>query len=275
MRSFRGISYYVRVRGYRSCTQCGSGRRIAFVWLHVWNQFLYRFSIKGIPVKHRVFIFTRLDAFLSAILDQARNGYLRYTIGTCAASKVFALVNKFELMYLTGADKNQRFRQRQSGIAPARLQLYERAQGEPLIWVLLVHEHGENPAQKLEKLICLEDRKTRLEIAGLELVRRDDAGKLRWTWQMTSDLEQTFRARIIHAIRARDHRELSAVQHELWRLPGFNRVRHQVGKAAALARNEWARTRRNNEPWPGWPTFLRYVKKQAAKDCGRVLIKTL
>lgn len=226
-------------------------------------------------MKNRVFVFTRLDAFLSSILDQARNGYLRYTTGTCAASKVFSLVNKFDLIYQTGADKNQRFRQKQAGIAPARLLIYERAQEEPLIWVLLVHHDGENPADKQEKLLVLDNRKTRLEIAGLELVRRDDGGQLRWTWQMTAETEQTFRARIIHAIRGRDHRELSAIQHELWRLPGFNRVRYQVGKATALARNEWARTRRNNEPWPGWPTFLRYVKKQAAKDCGRVLIKTL
>ena len=74
----------------------------------------------------------------------------------------------------------------------------------------------------------------------------------------------------------RDHnRELAAIQHELWRLPGFNRVRQQVGKATALARNEWARTRRSSEKWPGWPSFLKYVRKQAAKDCGRVLISTL
>lgn len=226
-------------------------------------------------MKNRIFVFTRLDAFLSAILDQARNGYIRYTTGQVSPCKIVALANKFELLYLTCADKNERFRQKQAGIAPARLLIYEEAQGEALLWVLLVHKDGENPAEKLEKLLPLDNRKTRLEIAGLELVRRDDAGKLRWTWQMTAETEQTFRARIIHAIRAYDNRELAAIQHELWRLPGFNRVRQQVGKATALARNEWARTRRSSEKWPGWPSFLKYVRKQAAKDCGRVLISTL
>ncbi len=220
-------------------------------------------------MKNRIFVFTRLDAFLSAILDQARNGYIRNTSGEVPGSKIVTMANKFDLLYLTGGDKNERFRQKQAGLAPARLLIYETAPGEPLLWVLLVHQHGEHPAEKLEKLLSLNNRKTRLTIAGLELVRRDDAGKLRWTWQMTAETEQTFRDRIVHTIRTHDNRELANIQHELWRLPGFNRVRYQIGKATALARNEWARTRRSSEPWPGWPAFLKYVKKQASKDCGR------
>lgn len=130
---------------------------------------------------------------------------------------------------------------------------------------MLVHQDGENPAEKLEKLLSLDNRKTRLTIAGLELV---PARRCRQT-ALAAETEQTFRDRIVHTIRTHDNRELANIQHELWRLPGFSRVRYQIGKATALAHNEWARTRRSNEPWPGWPTFLKYVKKQASKDCGR------
>lgn len=77
-------------------------------------------------MKNRIFVFTRLDAFLSAILDQARNGYIRYTTGQVSPCKIVALANKFELLYLTCADKNERFRQKLAGIAPARLLIYKR-----------------------------------------------------------------------------------------------------------------------------------------------------
>jgi len=53
----------------------------------------------------------------------------------------------------------------------------------------------------------------------------------------------------------------------MWGIPGFATVRQQIGKASALARAEWQRSRA--EEWKGWPARLAYIKKRELAKVGQ------
>ncbi len=227
----------------------------------------------------KVFVYSQTDAFMSAIIDQVRNGYTRYAMGTVAPEKVASMTAKMALFYKTDADRNERFRMKQNKLAPARLLLRERKSHSDLQWVLLVYHLGETPAEMGEKLLDICKKGTRIVIDDFELVQRIDSktapkGKgpnkkpcTRWTWQIAGHTERTIRERIIEAIRTHNDKELHIVQLELWNMPGFAMIRHQIGKATALARAEWGRIRA--EQWKGWPERLAYIKKKELAKVGQ------
>lgn len=74
----------------------------------------------------KLFVFHHTDAFMSAIIDQVRNGYTRYAMGTVAPDKVGSMAAKMAMFYKTDADRNERFRMKQNKLAPARLLIRER-----------------------------------------------------------------------------------------------------------------------------------------------------
>ena len=213
------------------------------------------------------FIHPQLASFLRAVIDYTRSGYLRYTHGVVSQDKCQRLNDKFAILYQSNADRNQRYRLKQKDIAPTVL-LFRRIDDELVQWLLLVHAEGESVAARCESLQWLNNNKSRLNVAGFELIRRQDPGKfnpsdkgkLRWTWRMDKALESAIRGRIIESIRHHDDRELARIQKELWAMPGFAGVRVQIGKTTALARAEWKRSR--SSQWSEWPKFLPYITRR-------------
>lgn len=220
-------------------------------------------------MRNKPFIYTKTDAFMSAVIDHARNGYTRYTAGNVPLDKLSGLATKFATFYRVDADRNERFRMKKHGIAPAALLIRQKPNTTTCDWILMVFHCGDTPAAKAEQLRMLETKKTRYGIEDFELVRRDDKGKLRWTWQMSRETGETIRGRIVEAIRQHNEKELAIVQLQLWSMPGFAAIRKQIGMATALARAEWKR--RRSEPWKEWPAFLRYFKKIERQRAGYFL----
>ncbi len=229
----------------------------------------------------KLFVFHHTDAFMSAIIDQVRNGYTRYAMGTVAPDKVGSMAAKMAMFYKTDADRNERFRMKQNKLAPARLLIRERKSQTELQWILLVYGEGESPAVVGEKLRSVRGRDSRLTIDDFELVKRIDMqsranGKgphkkpvSRWTWKIASRTDQTIRDRIVEAVRTHNQKELHIIQLELWNMPGFATIRHQIGKATALARAEWERKHKSTEEWPGWPAKLAYIRKKKPEQVGQ------
>lgn len=215
----------------------------------------------------KIYIYPHLAGFLRAVIDYTRTGYLRYTYGIISLDKSQRLNDKFAVLYRSDADRNHRYRLKQKGISPTVL-LFRRIDDELVQWLLLVHSEGESVAARCESLHWINNNKSRLNVAGFELIRRQDTGKhnpndkgkLRWTWRMDKALESAIRGRIIESIRQHDDRELARIQKELWAMPGFAGVRVQIGKATALARSEWTRSR--STPWGEWPKFLPYITRK-------------
>ncbi|MEW6384746.1 MAG: hypothetical protein AB1514_12400, partial [Pseudomonadota bacterium] len=137
---------------------------------------------------------------------------------------------------------------------------------ETVSWCLLVTP-GDHPAFRLETMA---DALTRpIEVTGYELVRTTRTGKAKpvWSWRMTAETYQTWRDRILIAVR---HRDLPACRQgweSLYSAPGFALIREQVGKLVQFFRREWERVQAS--PFPFQPRPLYYVRRMAVKDLGR------
>lgn len=214
------------------------------------------------------FIYLYKSVFLQRIADYVRTGHVHWTSGEVTASKAAALAKKFDRLYGVGRSRHQRAWARQKGEASAVLLFYRRPgrssaspvpspdggrqttdeacrtadAAEPrLVWMLLVTE-GEHLAPRLERLHHAPDPSGRVRVDELELVALPRTGQTRpaWTWRMTEEAVQGWRATIIDCARRQPWRLGYEVQ-QLARLPGFAGCRAQVKKLMQLARGEHRR----------------------------------
>lgn len=214
------------------------------------------------------------SVFLQRIADYVRSGHVHWTSGQVSLARASALAQKFDKLYGVGRTRHQRAWARQKHEASAVLLFYRRpgrssdgpvrlpdgdgpttaetcptAQAvEPmLMWMLLVTE-GESLAHRLERLRRAHDPDGRVRLDELELVALPRAGQAKpaWTWRLTDEAVQGWRATLIDCARRQPWRLAHEVQ-QLARLPGFAGCRAQVKKLMQLARAEHRR-RQPGEP---------------------------
>lgn len=214
------------------------------------------------------FVYLYKSVFLQRIADYVRSGHVHWTSGEVSLGRAGAMTKKFDRLYGVGRTRHQRAWARQKGEASAVLLFYRRPgrssdspspspdgerqttdeacrtaeTPEPmLVWMLLVTD-GEHLAPRLERLRHASDPAGRVRVDEMELVTLPRAGQAKpaWTWRLTEDAVQGWRATIIDCARRQPWRLGFEVQ-QLARLPGFAGCRAQVKKLMELARGEHRR----------------------------------
>ena len=197
---------------------------------------------------------------MQALQHAVKDGYFWHTSGTVPLDKARRLVRTFRDTYLIHLKPQERWRRKKLGLANARLFLWrENAADAPLTFFLLVND-GDHPAHVLEKLRDAREDGQRLALNGYELTRYQRPGNAHhsWTWQMSRQTYEDWRARIIKAVRHRSLDEMNKAWWSLHHTPGFGGNRHQVRQLVKLFRAEWRR--RSKEPWPLKSMRNRYVE---------------
>ncbi|MCW3678646.1 hypothetical protein [Burkholderia cenocepacia] len=206
---------------------------------------------------------------MQRLIDWVSRGYCWYAEGTVKASRAYALCEKFDALYFTGAVRNQRFYRKQNGKGNAALLLADIEQNGTLHWWLLVTD-GVHPAHQSESLLDVRDRANRIRLTGYELLQltndKRNGGKVRWTWRMIDETFDAWQARIRAVSRGRAPlEEMPSVIRELYRSPGFHGNRTQVSKLTRYLRYEWERAGRRSDEL-AIPSAIHYVKRLADED---------
>lgn len=196
------------------------------------------------------------SALMQSMTRVIARGSYRYFQGVVRAPNVFSLIDKFERRYSTHLNDNQRAYRRKLGIGNARLYLHplrtlKGRKNLELQWVVLLTE-GDHPAFGQEKVFDLRDKKTRLVFdERFEAVRHTKDGKQIWSWQLVPETFEREKEKITQAIRLhRPDTEIMRIVMGWYHLPGFKKIRDQVGHFTAVARAEWRRSRRGNTACP-------------------------
>lgn len=193
---------------------------------------------------------------MQQMLDYARCGYNRFTHGTVETGKLAHFVRKMVLTYHVGLDKHGHARRKQAGLGNAVLLLYRPGNLEQVDWWLLVSP-GSHPATTAEPL----EPVSQLRVFGFHQVTQTRRGKARpvATWAMTRDRYQQWRDTLVEVVRSRNAYRMTAVLAELYRMPGFAGIRHQIGHLATLYRAEVKR--QSLVAAPPLPKRLGYVRR--------------
>lgn len=221
-------------------------------------------------------IFESRTVLMQRIADAVSNGYTHYCSGSVSPGRCARLVRKFDLAYTVSADRNERARRKRAGMGNATLLLWS-YDGVVYWWLMVTPiNRGEHPAHAIESLRDANRLDGRIELDSFELVtltkkayknapaatrtRRPVVDKSTvLTWRMKDVKYQGWRDSIIESIRHGNTRSIELLIYRLWSSPGFSGVRTQVGKVAALYRNEVKRSGRTDVP--ALPKRLGYVRR--------------
>ena len=192
-------------------------------------------------------VFDRKNVFMQRLADFVRLGFVHYVVGEVRVDRARALSLKFRRLYEVHLHRNQRARLRALGEASAYC-LWWRSHTDTVAFALLLTK-GPHAARQLEQLSDATERAGRLVLGDYELVQRPrpDAQKPAWTWRMTEEAYEGWRARILQVVRAGNPFTVGQLVDDLMSTPGFAGVREQVKKLKSLFRSEWKR-RRGNQP---------------------------
>jgi hypothetical protein len=221
-------------------------------------------------MKYNPTVITNRTVLMQHLTDALSHGYVCYVSGSVSPQRASALVTKFDIVYQVSADRNSRARRKRSGLGNARLVLFYR-DGVIYWWLLVTSpESGEHAAHALENLKDAVGSATGIQIDGFELirmpkpadkldVRKSSKSQNRLTWRMRAAKERDWRCSIIDAVRSGTPYQLDQLIYRLWSSPGFGGIRSQIGKMAALYRNEIKRAGRKDAP--ALPKRLGYVRR--------------
>lgn len=203
-------------------------------------------------------------ATMQSLADWVRVGYVFATQGQIHVARLRAFTRKFRDLYRVDLAKDQRYRRKRERLGNAVLVLWQHdARAPVLTWFLLVTEHRDHPAHKLETLYDVTTRRGRLTLDAYELVRvsrRGGAGKLSWTWQLAASRMRRWQDRFEDTIKRRDFVELRQAWWSLHKMPGFGPIRAQAKILRRFARAEWKRSM-GNSPFPAANSRLWYVQR--------------
>ena len=198
--------------------------------------------------------------YLQRCQDAARS-YQWFASGTCPAAAAGALVSKFSRTYETSISPSSKSKRKRAGFAVASAFGYRLRSGD-LRFALFVTD-GAGLVHNREALRKLRDE--RLEDGDLELVHDGRT----WSWQLRSEAMRVWREKIhgeavrpVARRRIVNGKDFDAEQllDKLYSLPGFRRVRSQVGELVHCLVSEFRRARPDStapQPRP----FLAYVRR--------------
>ena len=206
-------------------------------------------------------VFDRKTVFMQRIADQVRRGYRWYALGEVRLDRAKALVAKFARLYNVHLHRNQKLRERASGVASADLLLWQ-PHTETIVFCLLVTP-GPHEARSMEKLQDAFARDARLTLGDCELVQRPRTGSDRasWTWRLTVEAYEGWRLRALEVCRKGNDFEVQQFIASIHATPGFAGVREQVKKVKSLFRAEWKRRRPNSSQASVLSIRQRYVQR--------------
>lgn len=184
-------------------------------------------------------VFESRTRFLQRVQEAVSDGYPHYTEGNVPPTKMPGLCRKFAELYGVDLDKNARYRRQAAGRGNARLVMH--FDGTRVQFVLLVSK-GDHPAHQLEKLRSAVAAP--IALFEYELVRQTVAGRQKpsWTWRFTKDAREGWGQRLRLATTHANYNELVQAWYSLYRVPGFNGVRSDVGRLVAQWRATWRLT---------------------------------
>jgi hypothetical protein len=190
-------------------------------------------------------VLTRKSVLMQRLLDNITRGYWHHTSGTVSVQRALPMVEKFSDRYGIADGKDKRYRRRKLGGGNATLLLAPTDNPGVLKWFLLVTE-GEHLAHREESLRDARAKAGRIVVDGFELVElsrsADKGGGVRWTWRMTEEKVDGWRASIRAAARSSTVKvRMPTVLRQLFSVPGFGRTRQQVGTLTRYARGELER----------------------------------
>lgn len=213
----------------------------------------------GLRPHYNPIVFDHKTVFMQRLADFVRLGYRNYVLGEVRPGRAWPLAMKFSRLYEVHLHRNQRARARAIGEGSAYA-LWWRPHADNLVFALLLTP-GTHAARQLEKLRDCGERGNRITIGDYELVQRPREGKAApaWTWRLTDDAYQGWRARVLEVVRGGNDFLVQQLIDDLTSTPGFAGVREQVKKLKLLFRAEWRR-RRGKQALPELPR-QRFVQR--------------
>ncbi|WP_139826505.1 hypothetical protein [Derxia lacustris] len=184
-------------------------------------------------------VFDHKTAFMQRIADYVRLGYCYWQLTEVRVERAWALAQKFRRLYEVHLHRNQRARARANGEGSAYA-LWWQQHADSLVVCLLVTP-GSHAAHRLERLRDAAEKNGRIALGDYELRRHQRPGARgpSWTWALSAEAYEGWRARVIGDVR----RGIPAddITAELVRMPGFAGVRAQVKALNALVTGEHVR----------------------------------
>jgi len=173
-----------------------------------------------------------ISAALTRVLNFVPRGYCRAFSGAVAPEKMAALASKFDHRYGIADTPSQRFTRKRAGRANAVLVLYA-PPGSPVVhWLILCTEGAGFDGEQLRPL----EKKPWLQLAGYDLVRHNDAGKLSWTWRRPKKEMADHHAMLRHLCGAQRWDSVGQYLASVARQPGFHGVRGQTFELCLAAK---------------------------------------
>lgn len=198
-------------------------------------------------------VFKSKVVVMQRIQDLVRREYGHWTSGIIPAAKISRFVRKFDSKYGTSANRAERQRRKRYGVRTGWLIIWQpEAHGLAMWWLLVDEKHIANHVEMTRfagdkdariKIPAAEVIGSRDGISDYELVRLDG----RWTWRMTKERYEAWRARIRQAVLEpdSDRRAMLCRQagYSLHKAPGFRGIRSNVYELIRYCRSRWQRAR--------------------------------
>ena len=220
----------------------------------------------GLRPHYNPIVFDRKTVFMQRLADFVRLGYRHYVVGEVRPTRAWPLAMKFSRLYEVHLHRNQRAKARANGEGSAYA-LWWRPHADNLVFALLLSP-GTHAARQLENLQDCGERNSRITLGDYELVQRPRDGKAvpAWTWRLTDEAYEGWRARILEVVRGGNDFVVQQLIGDLTSTAGFAGVREQVKKLKSLFRSEWAR-RRGRQALPALPRqrFLQRLENKGER----------
>jgi len=189
-------------------------------------------------------IYIHASGTLHQLITSTARGYVNHVSGVIKPEKAVDLIARFEDIYETNLNRDQRAYRKKKGKCNVRLFLHPRYTTPDFQWWLLATD-GEGAFHEREKSMDARVRRQRLtSFNQYQALKAPAVGNIpRWTWRMKDETFKNWQARIQAAIRNRqDEKDLKKVLRELHSLPGFRGIRIQVAELRKFTIGEWRRS---------------------------------
>jgi len=188
-------------------------------------------------------IYVHASGTLHQLITSTARGYVNHVSGVVKPDKVERVIARFEDLYETNLNRDQRAYRKKKGRCNVRLFIHPRYTTPDLQWWLLATD-GEGLFYEREKPKSGLKRRSRLTAFNqYEAMIAPAKGNVpRWTWRLSQESSKNWEARIQAAIRNRkNENDLKNIMRELHSLPGFRGVRSQVAGLRKFTGYEWRR----------------------------------
>lgn len=219
-------------------------------------------------------VHTYKAVFQQRCIDAARI-HTRYLSGSVRVDAVQGFHEKMARKYDLNLPDDTACRRRRAGGATCRLIFYKQPENyyveqdslglnlpnDYVSWILFASD-GKHPIGDAADCWLTLTGDVRLELLGMEMVRRARPGKAApaWTWRLTDERYNQLRNNAITAIKTHTDVLLAEVIRVIAATPGFHDARAQARKIRDLIKGEWQRHRKDGQ-MPKLPSRIGFVRR--------------